>query len=603
MAFTYYVSGSGSDNGDGLTPQTAFRNIQKAADLTQPGDTVYVMDGTYTNQYPNDDVLRITRSGTENAWITYKAYPGSQPKIVSANWNAIAVRGASYIIIDGFELQGNSDSVTLAQATAEKNNLNNPLTSGNGIKVGPSLSDSPTYSHHVIVRNNKVSKFPGGGITVLQSDYVTIENNIVHDNAFYSPYGNSGISLFQSWNFDSFTGHKMIIRNNIVYNNANYIPYYRANRLSDGNGIIVDDTQHTQTDSPFDPYQGRTLVENNLVYYNGGRGISTYKADHVDIFYNTVYYNMRSLPRPDADVNVNLSNDIRILNNIIVTNRRPATTSSNSTNVIGDYNVIFNATTHAIRGNNDLINVNPQFTDPLAGNFTLLSTSPALNQGIRGTIGRILSGSIDSDASIPNSGSPNSGVPIPNGSIPDVGIPNLGIPNVGAPNVDIPNSSIPNTDASGKIQIIRGTRNRDRLTGTLLADWIDGSRSNDQIVGDQGNDRLLGGQGNDFLVGQNGDDILIGGLGNDRLIGGAGKDIFGLKRGEGLDVITDFKIGQDHLGLPSSRSFRGLKFVQSGRNTLVQSGDESLALLIGVRANQLLRSSFAFSNTFYQPIP
>lgn len=67
MAFTYYVLGSGSDNSDGLTPQTAFRNIQKTADLTQRGDTVYVMDGNYTDSYPSADVVSITRSGTENA--------------------------------------------------------------------------------------------------------------------------------------------------------------------------------------------------------------------------------------------------------------------------------------------------------------------------------------------------------------------------------------------------------------------------------------------------------------------------------------------------------------------------------------------------------
>jgi hypothetical protein len=37
MATTYYVSGNGNDQNSGLNPESSFRTIQKAADLTQPG--------------------------------------------------------------------------------------------------------------------------------------------------------------------------------------------------------------------------------------------------------------------------------------------------------------------------------------------------------------------------------------------------------------------------------------------------------------------------------------------------------------------------------------------------------------------------------------
>ncbi|MEH2450233.1 hypothetical protein [Nostoc sp.] len=47
---TYYVSGTGDDKkNNGLKEGAAFRTLQKAADLVQAGDTVYVMNGTYTH--------------------------------------------------------------------------------------------------------------------------------------------------------------------------------------------------------------------------------------------------------------------------------------------------------------------------------------------------------------------------------------------------------------------------------------------------------------------------------------------------------------------------------------------------------------------------
>jgi len=48
-ATNYYVSAEfGTDNHDGLSPETPFFNLQTASDLTEPGDTVFIMNGVYT---------------------------------------------------------------------------------------------------------------------------------------------------------------------------------------------------------------------------------------------------------------------------------------------------------------------------------------------------------------------------------------------------------------------------------------------------------------------------------------------------------------------------------------------------------------------------
>jgi hypothetical protein len=77
---TYYVSGIGDDNNTGLSTDQAFRTLQKAADLTQHGDTVQVMNGLYTSA-EGTHVLSVNTSGTPDNWIIYQAYPGHKPFI------------------------------------------------------------------------------------------------------------------------------------------------------------------------------------------------------------------------------------------------------------------------------------------------------------------------------------------------------------------------------------------------------------------------------------------------------------------------------------------------------------------------------------------
>ena len=73
------------------------------------------------------------------------------------------------------------------------------------------------------------------------------------------------------------------------------------------------------------------------------------------------------------------------------------------------------------------------------------------------------------------------------------------------------------------------------LSGTDFADSFTGSTRDDTLIGLGGNDTLNGGSGNDTLSGGDGLDTLDGGIGNDSLSGGAGADT--LKGGTGLDAL------------------------------------------------------------------
>ncbi|MDZ8089931.1 MAG: right-handed parallel beta-helix repeat-containing protein, partial [Nostoc sp. DedQUE12b] len=288
---TYYVSGAGNDKNSGLSTSSAFRTIQRAANLTNPGDTVLIMNGVYRNAKPSGDVVSITRSGKANAWIKFKAYPGHRPKIQHNGWHGILIRnGASYIEINGLEVIGNNANITLNYAMSQKTNKLNPLTNGNCINVD---GRKDGRSHHIRIVNNKVHKCGGAGISAIESDYVTIDNNEVFDNAWYSVYGCSGISILSSWNSDNKRGYKMFVTNNKTYNNRMYIPWIAVGKITDGNGIIIDTTRNDENPK-LGAYKGYTLVKNNLAFNNGGSGIHAFLSEHVDIVNNTAVLNNQS---------------------------------------------------------------------------------------------------------------------------------------------------------------------------------------------------------------------------------------------------------------------------------------------------------------------
>jgi Ca2+-binding RTX toxin-like protein len=85
-------------------------------------------------------------------------------------------------------------------------------------------------------------------------------------------------------------------------------------------------------------------------------------------------------------------------------------------------------------------------------------------------------------------------------------------------------------------------------SGGLPADF-DGGGGDDWLFGAKGADTLNGGSGNDHLSGGLSADILAGGTGLDTLTGGSGADKFLLTKNSGLDTITDFTSGVDHLVL------------------------------------------------------
>lgn len=122
-------------------------------------------------------------------------------------------------------------------------------------------------------------------------------------------------------------------------------------------------------------------------------------------------------------------------------------------------------------------------------------------------------------------------------------------------------------------------------------DTATGTAGDDLLLGGNGKDTLIGNGGDDTLMGGNGVDVLNGGIGNDTLNGGNGNDIFVLAA-NGTDTIQDFALRQDQIGLSGGLSFGQLSFADVNGSAAIRLGADTLALLTGVTANQLVSSSF-----------
>ncbi|MFP5040875.1 choice-of-anchor Q domain-containing protein [Parasediminibacterium sp. JCM 36343] len=387
-ATNYYIdSAKGNNNYNGLSVARAFKTVQKAADKTNAGDTVFIMNGSYAG-------FNISRTGSATGQIVYTNYPGHKPKIVSDSTTYALIRvsqGANYITINGLEVVGYGVKLSLAKDTtiaktapvcpvpgqiATSVNFI-PKYNGSGIIVG-SLDTTGPGCHHIVISNNVAHDCAATGIQFVQTDYITVVGNIVYNNAWYTPFGLSGIAINNCYNSDSNkTNYRIIVKNNVCYNNRQYVLTRLYCTMSDGNGIILD--------VPRSGFYGRALVANNICYNNGGSGIHSLNNNHVD-FYNNISYLNSATPENGGGTFFSYDADsINVYNNIFVV--RPGKNvigGKRNTHITYDYNIYYEGNPFTYTDTHSLFQdpgfVNPSL-DPAVADFHLKPGSFAINNG------------------------------------------------------------------------------------------------------------------------------------------------------------------------------------------------------------------------------
>ncbi|MDA9067720.1 carbohydrate binding domain-containing protein [Flavobacteriaceae bacterium] len=435
-----YVSqplGSDSNSGSESSP---FKTINKAISESIPGTTILVMDGLYQNNnygtglngtsLNNSPVVNFNQSGVTGSPITLKNLNGHSPKIQFDGAGGIKFpNGVSNVIIEGFEIEGPSASITYEQAIADREYK---------ILVAEDDNDNTSYNHtyfsgkgiwgygphnNIIIRNNVVYNTPGSGIRFNDSDYITIENNTVYNTTWWTSSASSAVVYAESISSEGDNGSdiKMIMRGNIIYNNWNRIPFY-VTQLPDNNGNVGGNYGTASQDYILDgqglyvtrsdpDYAGIFLFENNICVNNGKNGINFDHSDSASAIYrnNTLYFNgvhniiqmqehgelLHVGNNKVAGIKANGVLNATVVNNIIVTrdNEYSALAFNDITGTRLAVNNIFQNGTYAWPAtvDNNLVNVDPLFVSaPTTVNglinisitdFSLTSNSPAINAG------------------------------------------------------------------------------------------------------------------------------------------------------------------------------------------------------------------------------
>jgi len=375
----YYVSPNGSDGNDGRTEATPLATIQKAIDRSTAGDNIFVMGGLYETKWG----VNFNKVGMPAAWVVLRGYPGQTAEIKNTDWNLLKIGEGSkakpsdaarpaYLEVRGLTLRGDAEEVEAMHR--ELVGQSTPETNGNGIGVdGRFMTNKP---HHIRIADNEVSQCAGGGISVIHADRVQIENNHVHENSHWTIYATSGISIFQPFNFDmDQRGYRILVRRNKSHHNFCSQPWVVTGKLSDGNGIIIDDTRNTQNQSLNGVYRGGVLVVNNLSHDNGGSGMHSYSSDRVDFVHNTVCNN--SIVMDYGQLSVTSCSNVRVLNNVMVAPKdKPLNrVNGNNSNVFLAHNLLWGGNGETVPGE-FAIQEEPKFTDAANGNFSLSDKSP-----------------------------------------------------------------------------------------------------------------------------------------------------------------------------------------------------------------------------------
>jgi hypothetical protein len=96
----YYVSiVDGDDANNGLTPETAFKTIQRGVDVADLGDTVYILQGVYHENVVIENKTSITIKAIGKVSIEYHPDMGTG-KI------GMKIKGGSRITVDGITFRG-----------------------------------------------------------------------------------------------------------------------------------------------------------------------------------------------------------------------------------------------------------------------------------------------------------------------------------------------------------------------------------------------------------------------------------------------------------------------------------------------------------------
>jgi len=331
---TYFVSTGGNNGNDGLSPTSAWRNVQYAANHVAAGDTVNILGGVY------NETVNIPASGSATAgFITFQNYKGGRAildgtglSVRGGQFGLITIVSQSYITIQGLEIRNYKTNsrksvpvgIWVTGAGGNLRLLNNHIhdivttatgCGGNALGVAFYGSEAPAALHDITVDGNELNAMRTGCSETLTMDgnvnRFTITHNLVHDNnnIGIDAIGFEGVSPDPAYDQarNGYIGENTIFNITSQGNSAYPSGCWCSDGIyvDGGKNLVVERNLIHHVDLGIEiasEHHGRVasyvIARSNVIYYGNSAGISiggyantVGGTDHVKVVNNTLYKN------------------------------------------------------------------------------------------------------------------------------------------------------------------------------------------------------------------------------------------------------------------------------------------------------------------------
>jgi MYXO-CTERM domain-containing protein len=355
-AASYYYGPSGLASAACTQAAPCALDYNTSGKAFQPGDTIYLLGGTYSGQY-----IRNGASGNSGAWITFKAVDGQLPILDGGGGVGCGAEpnaSVQYVIFDGIASRN-------WQSSGFSNGWNTP-------------------SSHIQFINCIADGNGVNGIAFYKATGVLIQQSIVAHNGNLQPSWSSGVNLYTAGG----SYQDNIIRRNVSFENIDISSHH-----SDGSGFILDQSSTG------------ALFENNIGFRNGGSCIRL-NCPGSHVVNNTCYHDglepsdAQGLPASPGEI---YYSDATTKSGAVFQNNLAAASGYNNTQTAFGGPLPTQTTNYAVNANA----ATPFFVNPAGANpdFHLTSSATA-NIVDKGTASGAPTQDIGFDAKCIKSGSP-----------------------------------------------------------------------------------------------------------------------------------------------------------------------------------------------------
>jgi parallel beta-helix repeat protein len=277
---------------------TDYLTIQEAINAANPGDFIFVYNGTY---YENV-VVNKTVSLVGEDRVTTIIDGGGTGNVINVTANSVNINGftiqnsGSTSSDSGIYVISSGNNMSCSTITNNKNGINlyysnNNTVSGNNVSSNNCYGVYLYYSGNNVISDNNIYSNYNDGIYLYYSS-----NNVISDNNIYS--NNNGINLYYSsdnivsnnnatnndcgiW-IRQLSSSNVISGNNLSSNKNGIYLYYSNNNMISGNNASSNKDYGIYLQ-----YSSNNVISNNNAYSNNLYGINLYYSSNN----NTIHHN------------------------------------------------------------------------------------------------------------------------------------------------------------------------------------------------------------------------------------------------------------------------------------------------------------------------